>query len=209
MKGVLKRITRKYYAYTNKWTQPVCTSNNSYGTFTGGGYFSEGGGDRAYFHVSDGQVPTSTIGSGGWDGTCWGTTHSSAGWFNWHFPEKLRIVGIDAQARNYAPYADYYIGNGFFKAGSDGVQIGDAFQCTSPGHRVTVANIPTDGIITQDLYFYKTGGDYSGLSEIFITAYTLQEITEAQYTPSSYSFITEHKEINLVKRNTQYFAINL
>ena len=103
--------------------------------------------------------------------------------------------------------ADFYIGNGFFKAGSDGVQIGDAFQCTYAGHRVTVANIPTDGIITQDLYFYKTGGDYSGLSEIFITAYTLQEITEEQYTPSSYSFIIETEGIKLVKEDTLYFAV--
>lgn len=193
-KAVKGDTIQKYYHiedYTKPWVQPVCTSNTSYGTFTGGGYFNEAKGNRTYYHVSDGVVSDTTIPSGGYDANSWGTTHSSSGWFNWALPEVIKITGITVRARNYAPWTDYAVTNGRFYTNSSGiVPIGNAFNFTSPGQTAVVSGIPASGILTNNIYFFKPGGgEYSGIMEMYITAYTLEEGKEDLYRDETYYLV--------------------
>jgi hypothetical protein len=211
MKAIATNKIRKYYkqGYIIPWTQPICTSNNSHGTFTGGGYFSEGSGDRAYYHVSDNSWPTSPIG-GGWDGTCWGTTHSAYGWFNWALPKTIRITGVKVMARNYSQSStDYVVSNaGFYTDSSKTTQIGDTFNLSSCGQQLVISNIPEDGIITDNLYFVKNGGgEYSGFAEIWITAY---EWGVVEATESDYDFYKDFYEYSLpAKTERKYYKYDI
>lgn len=157
--GELLCFKEQYKYIITAWTQPTLTSNTSYGIITGGGYYTTDE-NRDYYHISDGNYTTS-----------WGTNNSSTGWFNWKFPQELIITGIKVYNRQHATVADYTLtGARFYTDSTKTTPIGDEFSITTSGTAYEIVGIPSEGIQTKNLYFYKTGSAYSGLGEIQITA---------------------------------------
>ena len=149
------------------WTQPVLTSNNSYGVITGNSYYSES--DRNFFRISDGKIPTANDGADNW-----GTSNSSVGWWLWKLPVKLKITGIKIYNRSHTSAVDYQLtGARFYTDDTKTTPIGEEFSITTSQGIYELTTIPEEGIVTDKIYFYKTGNTYSGIGELEITAQEL------------------------------------
>lgn len=137
------------------WTQPVLTSNSSYGTLTGNElspYY--------LYKISDGVDDDIDY--------CWDIGARTSGYLNWALPVTLRITGIQVSWRS----GDRPNGNVSIYADSNKItQIGDTTSHDSTHKLVQVQNIPSEGIVTNNLYIeINSSQDYPGIDEIYITA---------------------------------------
>lgn len=105
-------------------------------------------------------------------------SNTKTGWWQVKFPYKLKITGL----KYYAPYsssAETVIATtGRFYTSSEKITpIGDEINTTKNWQEVNVANIPTEGIITDTIYFDITNsGGYGGIGELEITAIKINTI---------------------------------
>lgn len=166
---------KRYYKYV-PWEQPKLTSNTSYGTLTGGGYYS-GTDNRDYYHISDGIIPTTNQGS-----DTWSTSNSAIGWFNWELPEEIIIKGIKIYNRSHTTAVDYRLtGARFYTDSTKETPIGEEFEILTSQGIYELKDIPPEGIKTKNIYFYKTGDTYSGIGELQITALQIEPTTYDDY----------------------------
>lgn len=191
----------KYWKYVyNDWTQPILTSNTSYGTITCSGYYGgHGDGERYPWHISDGQWGSQSV------NIEWGTDNSNVGWVNWKLPVTLKILGITIHNRVHPTNLDYTLtGARLYTNDSRTTPIGEEFSFTSSGGSHTLTTIPSSGIITDNIYFYKTGSTYSGVGEIVITA---QERQVVESTSSDYDYTTQETRYKLHTQDGKYSVI--
>lgn len=163
------RGKRKYYKYKyTNWTQPIMTSNTTYGTLTASVVNSGSGVYQAF------DKNTSS-----W----WEAKTGTAEWLNWKLPVTLKITGIKIRVRT---------GNKpnitcrCYTDSSKKTPIGDSITTTTAGQEIAVANIPSSGIITNNIYFdCSSTQDYMGILEITITA---QEQSSVESTIDDYDY---------------------
>ena len=104
--------------------------------------------------------------------------NTKTGWWQVKFPYKLKITGL----KYYAPYSssaeNLIATTGRFYTSSEKITpIGDEINATTNWQEIDVANIPTEGIITDTIYFDITNsGGYGGIGELEITAIKINTI---------------------------------
>ena len=101
----------------------------------------------------------------------WVTNDSKTGWWKLVLPYKIKITAINFYNGIYGAQAKNIQGR-FYADEAMTIPIGDAISTpTSSWYCTPIENIQTGGIITDTLYFSKTGGNaYAGIGEIEITA---------------------------------------
>ena len=170
-RGVLtfiKGIKRVYYktvevpAEYKAWTQPVLTSNTSYGVVSAS---SEGSGALfAAYKALDGKT-TGGNGAGTWFELGQGRY---TGWWKWNLPVTLKITAIKFYARGYN---NPNITARFYTSESKTTPIGDQVSCASVWQQKNITGIPSSGIVTNCLFLDITAGSkYTGVGEIVVTA---------------------------------------
>jgi len=175
-----KTYKRHYYAYTQPWIPAPATGGTTHyvGTISDGDHFNEGQyGNRAGWHIADWRIQNNAVSDGNYDDQSFGTTHASDGWIFWKFPYKVKITGIVTQARNYTPGANYNVSDGrFYTDKSKSQQIGNMHKFGSAGECVVIKGIPEEGVLTNSIYWYKKGGEYSGMGELYLSAWLPEEV---------------------------------
>lgn len=104
----------------------------------------------------------------------WGVDSTSAvQWWQVKFPYKIRITGLTGyQKYDSTPSNVNTIGR-FYTSSDKTTPIGNEYNNTTSTNNnpVSVTGIPTEGIITDTIYFEKTGGaNYGGFGELQIEA---------------------------------------
>lgn len=170
-------IKRLYYKTVNvpdqweNWTQPVLTSNTSYGTVSASNRSST---TYDYYKALDGKI---TGGKGA--GTWWECgEYVSTGWWKWELPVTLKITAIKFYARGYN---NANITARFYTSAEKTVAIGNQFSSNgTPWQSQDITGIPSGGVKTNCVYLEITGGSsYVGVGEIQITA---QELVKEAYS---------------------------
>lgn len=170
-------IKRLYYKTVNvpdqweNWTQPVLTSNTSYGTVSASNRSST---TFDYYKALDGKI---TGGEGA--GTWWECgEYVSTGWWKWKLPVTLKITAIKFYARGYN---NANITARFYTSAEKTVAIGNQFSSNgTPWQSQDITGIPSGGVKTNCVYLEITGGSsYVGVGEIQITA---QELVKEAYS---------------------------
>lgn len=193
---VCKKNERKYR--WREWKQPVLTSNYSYGLVSASSVsLAEADilppGSFHPYRALDGVT------EGGEKAGSWWETASgiNTGWWRWDLPVKLKIKAIKFYARGYDATA---ISGRFYTDDSKTLSIGDAISTAEnkPWAEYDIANIPSEGIETNCLYFDVTGGcsgGWVGIGELKITAEELVEVsfgdfdvTETKYEEYAMAF---------------------
>lgn len=174
-------FTRYYYKTINvpdqyaDWTQPVLTSNNSYGVVSASSVSAD---TCAYYKALDGNT---TGGSG--DGTWWECARGvTTGWWKWELPVTLNITAIKFYARGYN---NANITARFYTSSDKTTPIGNQFSSNGTlWQSQNITGIPSDGIKTNCIYLDITAGDsYVGVGEIQLTA--------KEFVAPAYSYETE------------------
>ena len=155
---------RTYYKYEYQdWTQPVATAATT--AITGGNMVitaSSTESSRKVYGALDGDVST-------WS-NAWLSSSSGAAWWQVKFPYKIKITGLT----HYNPYvsASCAITSAqFFTSSSKTTPIGNSFSTPDTDwYKTVISGIPSEGIITDTIYFSGVGGGYAGIGELVITA---------------------------------------
>ena len=163
------------YLKWNPWTQPVLTSNTSYGVVTCSAESTTTG--QKAFNASDG-VKSGTAYSH------W-VSDASTGWWQWKLPVKLKITKIVF----YNRYGDNLnITGRFYTDSSKTIPIGNSFSPAATSWAAVTVYDNAEGILTDTIYFDKTAGSqYNGIGELEITATVLEEGTSGDYDYMEYS----------------------
>jgi len=155
----------KYNIVWLPWTQPVLTSNTSYGTVSANAYYSSSYPWRA----ADGTIPVYAQ-----ENLCWKIHNSEGqypGWWKWEFPFTLFISQLKFYGSvDYDGNTDF---NGrWYTDSTKSVPIGDAFSIghNSQAPLITPANQSAQGYITNSIYLDATSGNNGGIGELVITA---------------------------------------
>lgn len=151
----LETISERLQSYIG-WSQPVVTSNTSYGIISA----SSSAENCEAFRAVD--TVTSTESNG------WATDNSQEGWWKWEFPESLkfkRIVFVNRNSETNDP--EVLFQQCQFYAGNRTSRMGSPFSVSKSREYVTV---DCDNLESNILYFYKLGGKYSGIGELIIEA---------------------------------------
>jgi hypothetical protein len=161
--AIFMRKIPHYWKYA-PWTQPVLTSNTSYGEVT---YSSVSGtANEEGFNALDG-VKSGTVSSQ------WVPNNSSTGWWQWKLPVKLKIIKLVFYNRCGD---NLNITGRFYTNSSKTVPIGNSFSPAATNWASVTVYDNAEGIITDTIYFDKTSGDgYGGIGELEITATKLVE----------------------------------
>ena len=158
-----------YNTGTVSWTQPILTSNStetSLGTVevSAGSEYSTYNAYKALDGIKSGTIAT----------TGWGVNNTSATtWWQIKFPYKIKITGLTGYQRYDSNPANANTIGQFYTSSDKTTPIGDIYtnNISTNWNAVAVSGIPSEGIITDTIYFEKTGGgSYGGLGELEITA---------------------------------------
>lgn len=133
----------------------VITTSNEYSTYNA---------YKAMDGVSSGTTAT----------TGWGTNNTTAvQWWQVKFPYKIRITGLTGYQRQDSTPANANTIGQFYTSSDKTTPIGDTYN-NAVGvnwNAVSVTGIPAEGIVTDTIYFEKTGGgSHGGLGELKIEA---------------------------------------
>lgn len=139
------------------WTQPVLTSNTSFGTITYSAQSSATG--QKAFNALDGIKSGSS-------NSQW-VSDSSTGWWKWVLPYKIKITKLVFYNRGID---NLNITGRFYTNSDKAIPIGNSFTpAATAWASVIVYN--GAGVVTNTLYFDKTAGSkYNGIGELEITA---------------------------------------
>jgi hypothetical protein len=146
------------YAMAN-WSQPVFTTY----TASDGSTITAGNQEAGYGEYSWKAMDGITTGDNFWG------TNVTATWWQVTFPHKIAITRLIHYNRNGADYANI---TGRYWTGPEMTNpIGAAFTLAGSWATRTVYNNAATAIITDKIYFQKTGGGvYAGIGEVVLTA---------------------------------------
>ena len=169
------------------WTQPILTSDNSYGIVSASSVSPYGNSNP--YTALDGNAASRG----------WATNGVSTGWWKWQLPHQIKITAMT------------YVGNGtgenkpndticygrFYTSDAMTTPIGDAISQPNAADwvHINITGIPEEGIITDCIYFDKTAGsgEYAGIGELIITAQSqllIPWLQPALTSDTSYGTIT-------------------
>lgn len=164
--------TASYFAQSHgeiDWVQPVATGSTT--AIDGGDMVITTSNEYSTYNswkAMDG------IKSGTNAATGWGVNKTSATqWWQLKLPYQIRITGIKVYHRYDTTPANANVVGRFYTSSNMTTPIGDTLNDTSATNwkEFTISGIPSSGIVTDTLYFRKTGGGtYGGLGEVEITA---------------------------------------
>lgn len=228
---VLHGLKRHYYKTVNvpakyetvyvpdqlkEWTQPVLTSNTSYGTVSASSRstFTPA---LDYYKALDGKT------SGGEGANTWWNAdkYVRSGWWKWELPVTLKITSIKFYARGFN---NAKITARFYTSEEKNTPMGDQFSCNTVWQTIDIAGIPVEGIKTNCIYVdiidgggavgQSDGGGYVGIGEIQITAKELIQdgYSYEQLVHEAYSYETEVSESDDYDRYEdipEYFGIEM
>lgn len=150
------------------WGQPVATSYVTQVPLPGGGtgsmvISSSVDSQGAAWKAMDGAASSS---NNGWRAG----TGASPQWWQVKFPYPIKILGLKHTNTNTNDSSS--VTGRFYTGSNKAVPIGNTFTTPSNNAVVTaIANIPTEGVLTDTIYFERTaGGTYSGIGELTINA---------------------------------------
>jgi hypothetical protein len=149
---------------TAAWSQPVFTSATaSDGSVISAGNYQGQYGENPY-HAMDGYT------SGGQDSQRWWGTTTTPTWWKVIFSYRISITRLVHYNREGSSYAN--IQGRYWADEAMTIPIGAAISTANTGWlAVTVYNNVADPIVTDRIYFQKTGGaQYSGIGEVVLTA---------------------------------------
>lgn len=158
------------------WTQPVFSGSNiasdgsetsGYGTYRGSAPYGAMDGVK-----SGGDVANTT----------WEANATSGHWWKVKFPYKIKITGL-LHYNRYGSGTTAIVTGRFYADDLMSIPIGDQFTSPrNPWSQTQVENIPAEGIVTDTIKFYKSGGDtHAGIGELDITATKLVEGSAEDY----------------------------
>lgn len=196
MKSVKEKVRNYYKNVQLPWSQPELLSDTTHDCIV---TFS-----AKYNDTYDGYKALD-----GFIDDCW-FPNKATGWWQIKFPEKILIKGLTHVAGSYSQQTQLIQGR-YYTSSDKLTPIGDAIDGTyQQGTSVPILNIPEEGIVTDTIYFEKTGGHVnSGIGELEITA-TKPSVVKASST--DYDFYKDeieykkHKEIKrkYYKRSVAY-----
>lgn len=155
---------RTYYKYEYQdWTQPVATAATT--AITGGNMVitaSSTESSRKIYGALDGSMSAVS--------KAWLSSSSGAAWWQVKFPYKIKITGLT----HYNPHVDAscaITSAQFFTSSSKTTPIGNSFSTPNTDwYKTVISGIPSEGIVTDTIYFSGVGGGYAGIGELVITA---------------------------------------
>lgn len=148
------------------WRQPILTSNSQDGIVVTASGTSGSANAEPYKALDGVKSGTPSTAENGWNiGT------ATTGWWQVTFPYKLKITKL-VRYNNYLRYPEHNSIKGqFFTNSSKTTPIGEAINVTNETNWFSQEIIPSSPVITNTIYFAKTGGDnYSGIGELDIIA---------------------------------------
>lgn len=160
---------KDYYKWVN-WTQPVLTadSDTSGIVTSASGVWTAGFSDA--YKALDGTAT---------DRTSW-FPNSVTAWWKIKLPYKIKITSLFHTNRNSGDGSQGNITGRYYADTAMTIPIGNAF--TLPKLLDTITLTPAEPIVTDTIYFNKTGGStFSGIGELVITAMKAELSTESDY----------------------------
>lgn len=164
--------TANYFAQSQgeiAWVQPVATGSTT--AITGGDMVITSSSSYSNY---DAWKAMDGVYSGTTATTGWGTNNTSANqWWQLKLPYQIRITGLKGYQRYDTTPANANTIGRFYTSSDMTTPIGDTYTNASGinWNAVEVSGIPEEGIVTDTIYFQKTGGgNYGGLGELVITA---------------------------------------
>lgn len=150
-----------------EWTQPILTGATT-STDLGNVVVTCSGNYSGY----DGWKAMNGVKSGTDSATGWGTNNSNSGWWQVKFPYKLLITGLKGYQRYDVTPANANTVGRFYTSSTKATPIGDEYNNATSTNwsEVEVTGIPSEGIVTDTIYFEKTSATYGGFGELEITA---------------------------------------
>lgn len=147
------------------WTQPILTSNTSYGTVSAS---SSSSGSEPYKALNGVYSGTYTDTGQAWKPN----SYSNTGWWMWQLPVKLLITAIDFYN---APDSGNWTGqtSQLFTSSAMTNPIGNSFTFAYNNQwtKASITGIPSTGITTNCIYYNKGGeNSWNGIGELIITA---------------------------------------
>lgn len=164
--------TANYFAQSHgevAWVQPTATGSTT--AITGGNMVITSSSSYSNY---DAWKAMDGVHSGTTATTGWGTNNTSANqWWQLKLPYQIRITGLKGYQRYDTTPANANTIGRFYTSSDMTTPIGDTYTNASSinWNAVEVSGIPEEGIVTDTIYFQKTGGgNYGGLGELVITA---------------------------------------
>lgn len=187
-----------------EWEMPIITE---YITQTDDGNItviasSEQIGSPAWGPLSDGSNKYNHIGNGGRNSWCPDPNleGSNIGWLCIKFPYKIAITKlVHNNLIRFEGDTDNYTNGQYFADEAMETPIGNAFSCNSLNDTEKVVFSSSSPIITDTIFFRKTGGGrYGGINKLAIEAqklsFTEADSESAQYVVSSQGALPSNKE---------------
>ena len=193
---------RTYYKYEYQdWTQPVATAATT--AITGGNMVITASSTEPYrkiYGALDGSMSAAE--------NAWLSNSSGAAWWQVKFPYKIKITGLT----HYNPYVNAscaITSAQFFTSSSKTTPIGNSFSTPNTDwYKTVISGIPSEGIVTDTIYFSGVGGGYAGIGELVITAQ--KQLPAVESTSADYDYYTDkllsYEPINV--SNYYKFTIN-
>ncbi|MBR1776326.1 hypothetical protein IJ750_04560 [bacterium] len=164
--------TANYFAQSQgeiAWVQPIATGSTT--AITGGDMVITSSSSYSNY---DAWKAMDGVYSGTTATTGWGINNTSANqWWQLKLPYQIRITGLKGYQRYDTTPANANTIGRFYTSSDMTTPIGDTYTNASGinWNAVEVSGIPEEGIVTDTIYFQKTGGgNYGGLGELVITA---------------------------------------
>ena len=177
--------------YYKPWSQPIATGETT--AIVGGDMVITA---SSAFTGYDAYKAMDGTSSGTTSETGWGTNNTTGvQWWQVKFPYEIRITGLIGYQRYDTTPANANTIGRFYTSSDKTTPIGDEYN-NAVGvnwNSVSVTGIPEEGIITDTIYFEKTGGStYGGLGELKI---------EATYTTPLYKHSNGHVFYDISQKN--------
>ena len=178
--------------YYLPWTQPIATGETT--AIDGGDMVITASSQSSTYQA---YKAMDGVSSGTTATTGWGTSNTTAvQWWQVKFPYEIRITGLTGYQRYDTTPANANTIGQFYTSSEKTIPIGDEYS-NAVGvnwNAVSVTGIPAEGIITDTIYFEKTGGGaYGGLGELKI---------EATYTTPLYKNANGHIFYNIADKDS-------
>lgn len=162
--SVLVRAKAKGVRQYQSWTRPNLTTNSSVGRVSASSEYS----NWLAYKALDGTTGTDSRYSYSWI-----PEDEEQSWWQWKLPYPIRITSMTHRNSNGpSGNSDNSVEGRFYTDSSKKVPLGDAISTSTTAMASTqISGIPQTGIVTDTIYFEKTGGStYGGIGELNITA---------------------------------------
>ena len=166
-----KKLVTEYWKWID-WEQPTLTANTT-STSLGDIVVTASSNNDGYSNIYGAM---DGVKSGTNQANIWMPKGTTSAWWQVKLPYESKITGLsfyNGYGKNVS--SDMPIQGRFYTSSSKDTPIGDSISTSSTAWEKTeIQNIPTEGILTDTIYFQKTGGgNFSGIGELEITAQRL------------------------------------